>query len=555
MPAAATLACSPDDLSAVAKLVGAAAAADVCAAVDVAAAGSPLAAVLRHLTAASAAAKPAAAAAAAEQAHSTDVVFILFSGYLVFLMQPCCDPAHSSAALDLPLFAAPIHTSVGHVATRICVPNAMTKHQAGFACLCAGHVRVKNAGNILMKNVVDCSVGTLAWYLLGNGFAFGQSNGRANPFIGTGNFALNSVSFTGVDGEGYPQFFFHWAFSAAATTIVSGAVAERISFGTYMLYSCFMSSLVYPVVAHWLWTQWGWLSPLAAAPLFGSGAIDFAGGVVVHTVGGAASLIGVYFCGPRVGRFGIDGSPCRGYRENNSNLIVLGTFLLWFGWYGFNPGSALAVSTYSTAALVARTAVTTTIGAGTGGLSAMLIVYALTKKYDVMALCNGVLCGLVAVTPGCGVIDPWAAVIVAVLAAGTFIAVDHLMLKLRLDDVVSAVPMHLGCGALGTLCVGFFARQQYVEEVYGAPGPAVGRRWGVFFGGDGRLLACQVVALLSALCWVSALLVPYFWVARRLNVVRVPVEQEISGLDASKYGVLTTNELPTKPRTKRAGYV
>ncbi|KAI8475975.1 MAG: putative amt protein [Monoraphidium minutum] len=501
--------CSPANLAAIRNMVGAGPAAEICSSMDVAALDRPLTAVLRFL-AAQQPERGAAAAAAAEDAYALNTVFVLFSGYLVFLMQ------------------------------------------AGFAMLCAGHVRVKNNMNILMKNLVDCAVGTLAWYLLGNGFAFGERNGRAGPFIGAGDFALSNTGSLTTGQSSFPLFFFHWAFSAAAATIVAGAVAERISFSCYIIYSTLMSSLVYPCVAHWMWTKWGWLSPLAEKPLLGSGAIDFAGGIVVHTVGGMAALIGTWFTGPRVGRFNIDGEACKGYRENNSNLVVLGTFLLWFGWYGFNPGSAAAVNTYASAALVSRAAVTTTIAAGTGGLAAMLITFAVTRRYDVMSLCNGVLCGLVAVTPACGVIDVWAAIIFGVLGSALFIGADALMLRAKLDDVVAAAPMHLGCGALGTLLVGFFARQEYVESIYSSPS-GVGRRWGVLFGGDGRLLACQVIALLAVTAWVAVIFAPYFYIMRRFNLVRVPIEQEIAGLDASKYGVLTTNELPTMPKQRGHG--
>lgn len=506
-------ACSPTDLKAVQNLVGdAGVAADLCAHIDVAAAGSALTAVLRYLASQPEHRDPAhGSVSPVEGSYSLNTVFLLFSGYLVFLMQ------------------------------------------AGFAMLCAGHVRIKNNANILLKNLLDCAAGTLAWYLLGNGLAFGEANGVAGPFIGIGDFALSGTHAATRSQSAYHLFFFHWAFSAAAATIVAGAVAERISFGCYMAYSFIMSGFVYPVIVHWVWTQWGWLSPLAASPLFGSGAIDFAGGIPVHIAGGTAALIGTYFLGPRVGRFGIDGEAVRGYRDNNSNLVVLGTFLLWFGWYGFNPGSAATVTNYSSAAVVSRTAVTTTLGAGTGGLAAMLIVYVMTRRYDVMALCNGVLCGLVSVTPGCGVIDVWAGILVAILGASTFLAIDALMLRCKLDDVVAAVPMHLGCGVVGTLFVGLFARQEYVEDFYGLPATA-GRRWGAFFGGDGRLLACQIIAILAAVAWVCAVLVPYFWAMRRFNLIRVPVEQEISGLDASRYALLTTNELPAAPAARPKGY-
>lgn len=492
--------CSPEDLKAVTDLVGSGLAAPVCSSVNVAAAGSPLAAVLQHL----AAAASAPVALNPEQSAATDAAFMLFSGYLVFMMQ------------------------------------------AGFAVLCAGHMRPKNNGNILLKNLLDCAIGTLAWYLVGYGFAYGAPRGSGgNGFIGTGgsNFAL-SAQRKAVGVGSYYHFFFTWAFSAASATIVAGAVAERVSLLCYAIYSCLMSGITYPVVAHWLWTRDGWLSASNPHPLIGSGAVDFAGGVVVHVVGGTAALLGSYFCGPRLGRFEMDGTPAKGYRDNNSNLVVLGTFLLWFGWYGFNPGSTGAISTYHYAVVASRSAVTTTVSAGVGGIAAILISRALLGKWDVMQLCNGVLCGLVTVTPACAVIDVWAAIIAGSLGAGVFVVADWLMLRARIDDVVAAAPMHLGCGVVGMLFVGFFARKDYVTDIYGVQ-PWIGRRWGVFFGGDGRLLACQVIAILVAAAWVCLILLPYFFLMARLQLIRVPFEQELAGLDASKHGVLTTNELPS----------
>ncbi|GBF92579.1 ammonium transporter [Raphidocelis subcapitata] len=491
------LTCSPADLKAVTGLVGdPGLAGAVCSSVDVAGAASPLAAVLQHLAAAAAAAAAAPSDSDREQSAATDASFMLLSGYLVFMMQ------------------------------------------AGFAVLCAGHIRPKNNGNILLKNLLDCAIGTLAWYLVGYGFAYGEprGGGGGNGFIGSGtaNFALSSQTKTVGIGS-YYHFFFTWAFSAASATIVAGAVAERVSLLCYTFYSCLMSGLTYPVVVHWLWTRDGWLSATAARPLFGSGAIDFAGGVAVHTVGGVAALLGTYFCGPRLGRFEMDGEPAKGFRDNNSNMVVLGTFLLWFGWYGFNPGSTGAISSYRFAVIASRAAVTTTVAAGVGGLAAMVIARIILST----APCRPP----PAPAGSCGVIDVWAAGIVGILGAAVFIVGDTLMLRARLDDVVAAVPMHLGCGVVGTLFVGFFARKQYVIDVYGMQ-PYLSRRWGVFFGGDGRLLACQLIAVLVTICWVCLIMLPYFFLMAKLQLIRVPFEQEIAGLDASKHGVLTTNELP-----------
>jgi len=500
MPTSLGFSCSPEQLQAVQDFVGDGnAAADVCSRYDVETLGAQRA-VFRYL------------AQSKEQGdidlqNSINTVFVLFSGYMVFLMQ------------------------------------------AGFALLCAGHVRIKNNMNILLKNVLDCAIGTICFYLIGNAFAHGESNDTANPFIGSGDFALSGTTSATRGESSYSVYFFRWAFAAAAATIVAGAVAERIAFHCYLGYSVFMTSFIYPVVSHWLWSKWGWLNPNRDPPLIGSGAMDFAGGCVVHIVGGTAALIGTYFTGPRIGRFNADGEVNRDYRNTNSTLVVLGTCLLWFGWYGFNPGSLLSINGYIAAGTVARTAVTSTLAAGAGGLATLVLTFAFTRYWDVMQLCNGILCGLVAVTASCALIDPWAGIIVGALSSLVFVGLDTLMLKMQLDDVVAAVPMHLGCGALGMLFGAFFTREQYVNEIYGISNLA-GRRWGVFFGGDGRLLACNVIACLVVFAWVCVLLTPYFWIMRRFNLVRVPMEQELAGLDASKYGVITTNELPVMPKPK-----
>jgi len=239
--------------------------------------------------------------------------------------------------------------------------------QAGFAMLCAGSVRSKNTKNILIKNVLDACVGAFAWFIFGYGFAFGTTEGhKPNSFLGSGNFAMKGIS----DSYGVAFYLFQWAFSAAAATIVSGSVAERTKFEAYLGYSFFLTAFVYPAVVHWSWTETGWLGPWRenGAKLLGSGMLDFAGSGVVHMTGGIAGLMGAWIVGPRTGRFAPDGrvNPMPGH---SAPLVVLGTFILWVGWYGFNPGSQLAIVAGSR--VVARTAVTTTLAAAGGGLMAM----------------------------------------------------------------------------------------------------------------------------------------------------------------------------------------
>lgn len=206
--------------------------------------------------------------------------------------------------------------------------------QLGFAMLCAGSVRAKNATNVMLTNVVDAIVGCLSFYLFGFAFAFG-SGSSSNPFIGSNYFALKNVPDGSYD---YSYFLFQWAFAIAAAGITSGSIAERTQFSAYLMFSFFLTGFVYPVVAHWVWSTDGWLSPGLTSSLFGSGAIDFAGSGVVHLVGGIAGLWGALTVGPRTGRFSASGKPLP-MRGHSATLVVLGTFLLWFGWFGFNAGS------------------------------------------------------------------------------------------------------------------------------------------------------------------------------------------------------------------------
>ena len=219
--------------------------------------------------------------------------------------------------------------------------------QAGFAMLCAGSVRTKNTMNILLKNVLDACAASVAFYVLGYGFAYGTCK-HNNGFIGCGLFALHSV----FSESSWQSFLFQWAFSAASATIVSGSVAERTSLMSYFLYSILLTGFVYPVIVHWIWSPHGWLSAFNPNALGGIGMIDFAGSGVVHMVGGVAGLMGAIVVGPRTGRF--ENGKTVAMPGHSATLVVLGTFLLWFGWYGFNPGSMLAISTPTALTVTAR---------------------------------------------------------------------------------------------------------------------------------------------------------------------------------------------------------
>ena len=409
--------------------------------------------------------------------------------------------------------------------------------QTGFAMLCAGSIRAKNAQNILLKNLLDACVGALWFWATGYAFAYGQSGsdgdqeadgGDKNWFIGNNYFFLSK----GYEGAGgYHNWFFQFAFAATAATIVSGAVAERCSMAAYAAYSAFLTGFVYPVVVHWVWSGPGWLSACKGrnkAALLNVGVVDFAGCGVVHMVGGAAAGVGAYVLGPRKGRYGPGGGPIKGH---SMPLVVLGTFLLWIGWYGFNPGSTLAISGGS--ALVAeKTAVTTTLAAAAGGLSNLAIHFFLTDHtMSVSEMCNGVLAGLVSITASCSVVEPWAAVVIGIIGAFAYTAGAIFMDKLEIDDAVNATPVHYFAGAWGLLAPALFARPYNMRAAYGNADRA-----GLFYTGDGSMLACQVVALLLITAWVAATMTPFFLLMKALGIFRVSREFEEAGLDESKHG-------------------
>ena len=397
--------------------------------------------------------------------------------------------------------------------------------QAGFAMLCAGSVRSKNTKNILIKNVLDACVGAIAWFLFGYGFAFGATTGKKeNAFIGSGNFAMKDVT----TASELAMYLFQWSFSAAATTIVSGSVAERTKFEAYLGYSFFLTAFVYPVVVHWAWSGGaGWLGTgyTLGDKVADVGMHDFAGSGVVHMVGGFAGLMGAMIVGPRTGRFASDGrvNPMPGH---SAPLVVLGTFVLWLGWYGFNPGSAGGI--VANAETVARCAINTTLSAAAGGVTAMLLNYKLYHVWDLIAVCNGVLAGLVSITAGCAVTEPWAALVCGSLGALVIHFSSKLLLKFQIDDPLEAAPMHGFCGAFGVLWVGFMAKKEYAE--------AQGARAGAFYEGGGKQLGAQIVGILVIIAWTCGTIGPFFMLMKKFNLLRTTVEEETLGLDESKHG-------------------
>ncbi|KAG6738378.1 hypothetical protein POTOM_057993 [Populus tomentosa] len=409
--------------------------------------------------------------------------------------------------------------------------------QLGFAMLCAGSVRAKNTMNIMLTNVLDAAAGGLSYYLFGYAFAFGSPS---NGFIGRHFFGLSD--FPSLLGD-YSFFLYQWAFAIAAAGITSGSIAERTQFVAYLIYSSFLTGFVYPVVSHWLWSSDGWANPakLDNNLLFGSGAIDFAGSGVVHMVGGIAGFWGAFIEGPRIGRFDRNGQSVA-LRGHSASLVVLGSFLLWFGWYGFNPGSFVTIlksygggagGYYGQWSAVGRTAVTTTLAGSTAALTTLFGKRLLSGHWNVIDVCNGLLGGFAAITAGCSVVEPWAAIICGFVAAWVLIGCNKLADKLQYDDPLEAAQLHGGCGMWGLLFTGLFAKKAYVNEVY--PNKP-GRPYGLFMGGGGKLLAAQIIEILVIVGWVSVTMGPLFHGLHKLKLLRISAEDEMAGMDLTRHG-------------------
>lgn len=413
--------------------------------------------------------------------------------------------------------------------------------QLGFAMLCAGSVRAKNTMNIMLTNVLDAASGGISYYLFGFGFAFGTSpTGHNNGFVGHLFFGLRDIpsQFAGMD---YSFFLFQWAFAIAAAGITSGSIAERTQFVAYLMYSSFLTGFVYPIVSHWLWSVDGWLSATNTSNmLFGSGAIDFAGSGVVHMVGGIAGLWGALVEGPRIGRFEGNGNSQQ-LKGHSATLVVLGTFLLWFGWYGFNPGSFFKILvSYDNPfkgnwSGVGRTAVTTTLAGSSAALTTLFGKRFICGHWNALDVCNGLLGGFAAITAGCSVVEPWAAILCGFVSAWVLIGLNILADKLRFDDPLEAAQLHGGCGAWGLLFVGLFANEDYVKEVYGRTSLSYTPH-GLFLGGGGKLLAAQIIEILVVAAWVSGTMLPLFYLLHKFNLLRISPGDELDGMDLTRHG-------------------
>lgn len=389
--------------------------------------------------------------------------------------------------------------------------------QAGFALVEAGLTRSKNVVNIFAKNLSDGLIGVLAFYAVGFGLAFGEGGGW---FAGGGNFFLQGVDGT-IDGglSGYTTFFFQAVFAATAVTIASGAMAERTKFSAYLLFSLGMTAFIYPIVVHWTWGG-GLIADINIGDAVFS---DFAGSGIVHMCGGVAALMGAIFLGPRIGKYDANGKP-RAIPGHNIPFAMLGVFILWFGWFGFNPGSELAAD-----AAVAGIAVNTMLAAGAGGVACTITIWLVAGKPDLAMIGNGVLAGLVSITAGCGAFTPTMSILVGGLGGVIVVFAVLGIERLGVDDPVGAVSVHGVCGAWGVLSIGLFAT--YDDAFLGRPDA------GLFYGGGVDQLIVQLLMVLIIAAWTIATASVLFFVLKKTVGLRVTREEELEGLDVLEHGL------------------
>jgi len=370
--------------------------------------------------------------------------------------------------------------------------------QAGFTLVESGFTRSKNVINIVMKNFVDLAVGSLAFWFIGYTLMYGES---ISSFIGTPSLFYNVR-------EDMHNLFFQTVFCATAATIVSGAVAERTKFTTYVIFSLIMTTLIYPISGHWVWQGDGWLTKL--------GFIDFAGSTVVHSVGGWAALVGAILVGPRIGK----------YTEGKSNAIpghnmmfgALGVFILWLGWFGFNAGSELAISgesSFNAAGII----ITTNLAAAAGAVTALALTWIRYGKPEVSMTLNGALAGLVGITAGCAAVSPGGAAIIGILSGLTVVfSIEFIDKTLKIDDPVGAISVHGVCGALGTLLVGVFATDG-----------------GLLYGGGFSQLGIQAIGVVGIGVWALVTSFIVLFILKKTLGLRVTKEEEIEGLDMHEH--------------------
>lgn len=409
---------------------------------------------------------------------------------------------------------------------------------AGFALVESGFCRRKNTVNILTKNLIVFAIATIAYWMVGFGFMYGDNGG--NGFIGLKGFFLSGADnspatladykgdFPGLSWTGVPleaKFFFQLVFAATAATIVSGAVAERIKFLAFLLFSFVLVAVAYPITGHWIWGG-GWLSKV--------GFFDFAGSTVVHSCGGWAALIGAAVLGSRAGRYGEDGKV-RAIPGHSMSLATLGCLILWLGWFGFNPGSTMAAD----GRLISHIALTTNMGASAGGIAATIVAWLYLGKPDLSMIVNGILAGLVSVTAPCAWITLPSALIIGAIGGTIVVFAVGFFDKLKIDDPVGATSVHLVCGVWGSLAVGLFAVGPTTDIGGGyILQAAAGPKAGLFFGGGFDQLLAQLIGVASVGGFTVAFsFIAWYVISAITGGIRVEPEEEFKGLDISEHGM------------------
>lgn len=392
--------------------------------------------------------------------------------------------------------------------------------QPGFAMVEAGFTRTKNTANILMKNLLDFSLGSILFWAIGFGLMFGSGG-----FVGAPHFFDLSFYESDLPVEGF--LIFQTVFCATAATIVSGAMAERTKFSMYIAYTLLVSALVYPISGHWTWGG-GWLMNGEEGSFmmntFGTTFHDFAGSTIVHAVGGWLALVGAAVIGPRIGKYGKD-KKSRAIPGHSLTLATLGVFILWFGWFGFNPGSQLAASGEANRVAISHVFLTTNLSACAGGLASLFVAWMKYKKPSLSLSLNGVLAGLVAITAGCDLVSPVGAVIIGAIAGAVMVfAVEFIDRVLKIDDPVGASSVHGVCGVLGTMLTGLFATEG-----------------GLFYGGGASMFLAQTFGTLVISAWALAMGFVIFKGLDLVHGLRVPARIEEEGLDIYEHGETAYN--------------
>ncbi|MGN1317093.1 MAG: ammonium transporter [Acutalibacteraceae bacterium] len=387
--------------------------------------------------------------------------------------------------------------------------------QAGFAMVETGFTRAKNAGNIIMKNLMDFCIGTVVFVLLG--FSLMMAEDYVLGIFGVPNLQILTDFGGFLKAGNAPSFVFNLVFCATAATIVSGSMAERTKFSSYCIYSAVISLFVYPVEAGWVWNSQGWLAKM--------GFHDFAGSAAIHSVGGITALIGAMILGPRLGKYIKDEKgkvkKVNAIPGHSITLGALGCFILWFGWYGFNGAAAWDGTS------LASIFVTTTIAPAVATCTTMIFTWIKNGKPDVSMCLNGALAGLVAITAGCDAVDALGSAIIGIVAGIlVVVVVEFLDLKLHIDDPVGAVGVHFANGVWGTVAVGLFANPEAPAELSG-----------LFYGGGARLLGVQTLGIAAILLWTAITMAITFIIIKKTVGLRVSKEEEIKGLDSTEHGL------------------